>query len=96
MADAEAFLFKFVPDGMGMRIRSADVSDPLKYSFYEFCSLIAGSAAVISTRLHAGVMAAMLDIPTALVTGRYGKIADVYNQSLREKSNVHLLPIAIL
>jgi exopolysaccharide biosynthesis predicted pyruvyltransferase EpsI len=72
---------------------AADISQTSLCSFDTFCSLIAQSAAVISTRLHVAVLAALLGKPTYLVAGPGTKIRSVYEYSLAEMPNVRLVDL---
>jgi exopolysaccharide biosynthesis predicted pyruvyltransferase EpsI len=94
-SETRDFLDKFHPDFAKLPWKCADVSDPLKYSFDEFCSMIAGAAMVVTTRLHAGLLATMLHVPTTIRTGRYGKILGVYDYSLKDSPYAKLMPIKV-
>ncbi|MFA9478206.1 polysaccharide pyruvyl transferase family protein [Phycisphaerales bacterium AB-hyl4] len=93
-SECRALLDEHYPQLASLPWRSADVSDFLKYSFREFCSLIAGAAVVVTTRLHAGLMANMLGVPVAFRDGRYGKIAGVYEYSIAGLPGVQLIGVA--
>lgn len=71
--------------------RCGDVSDPLKYSFQQFCSLISKAEVVATTRLHVAIFSAMLGVPTLIRTGNTDKIGGVWDLSLRLYHNVKLL-----
>lgn len=71
----------------------ADVSDPVTYGFDQFCEIVARSAAVVTTRLHVGVLAGMLGIPTVLIDGPYEKIKGVYEYSMSDMMHVSCLRI---
>lgn len=67
-----------------------DLSNSRQYSFRQFCSLIARARAVLTSRLHVGILAAMLGKPTFLRAGNYGKIPGVYAMSMYDWPNVKL------
>jgi exopolysaccharide biosynthesis predicted pyruvyltransferase EpsI len=60
-------------------------------SFEEFCQEIAGAAAVFTTRLHVGILAALLDKPTYLYPSSHQKIRGLYDYSLCALPHVQLL-----
>jgi exopolysaccharide biosynthesis predicted pyruvyltransferase EpsI len=72
-------------------IRKSDVSDQRRYSFEEFERIIVGSCAVLSQRLHVGILAALLGIPVIFDDTGYRKIRDIFDQSLRRFPNAALL-----
>lgn len=78
------------PQIKGLPIISADISDEGTASFDTFCSRIAESAAVITNRLHVGILAAMLGKPTLLREGSYFKITGIYEYSLSD------MPLVVL
>ena len=72
-----------------------DVSNVSRNTFEEFVEIVAAADAVITTRMHAGILAAMLGKPTFL-KGRddgYRKLQSVYAYSLASLPHVHLLEI---
>lgn len=91
LAEAKAWIEATHPELSAHRLVAADVSDHYRYTFAEFTDSIAGAAAVVTTRLHAGILAALLGVPTALRDGRYGKLRGVYEASMRSMPHVHLL-----
>lgn len=70
-----------------------DVGDPRVLPFSRFLETVATCAAIVTTRLHAGILAAMLGKPTILVVGDYKKIQWIYEYSLGSWSNVMLHPL---
>jgi len=70
---------------------AADISDPAICSFNYFSRLIAESAVVASTRLHVGILAAMLGKPTYVKSGAYHKIRGIYEYSMQDMPNVKLM-----
>lgn len=56
----------------------ADASNHLLFSFSEFLEMISSSAVIFTTRLHAGILGAILGIPVVLKDGRIGKLKNVY------------------
>jgi len=88
--ECQRLLEDFDADLAGIPWIEGDVSDPLKYSFDEFCRLISEARAVITTRLHVALFGAMVGVPTLVRCGRYGKIHGVWENSLQGFSNVHL------
>lgn len=47
---------------------------------------------IVTDRLHVGIMAHLCGKEVYLLDNDYGKLSGVYNQSLSDQSNVHLLP----
>jgi len=80
------------PQYRNLPIVVADIS--LKYvrSFRRFCLDIARAAIVVTTRLHVGILAALLGKPTYIKPGNWHKIVGVYEYSLIDFPNVRLLP----
>ena len=70
-----------------------DVSNVTRNSFDDFVRIIAQAEAVVSTRLHVGILAAMLQKLTFLKDGPgdYRKLWSVYTQSLATTPHVQLL-----
>lgn len=89
-AECRSFLETCFPKESKLPWKTGDVSLPLRYSFDEFCELIAGAAVVVTNRLHAGIMAHFLGIPVGFRDGRYGKIRGIFELSLAGKPGMHL------
>lgn len=68
---------------------SLDVSHP-SVPFERFASLISGAGAVVTTRLHVGILATLLGKRTLLVARPGSKVAAVYEYSLAEQPHVTL------
>ena len=80
------------PDLKGLPIRALDVSSLSSCgSLDEFASVIADAAVVYSTRLHVGILSAMLGTPTYLVEGVYHKISGIYEYSMKQMPHVTLI-----
>lgn len=80
------------PELQGLPVKALDVSSrDLCSGLDEFASVIAGAAVVYSTRLHVGILAAMLEIPTYVVQGVYHKISGIYNYSMTQMDHVTLV-----
>lgn len=84
-------IHKDMPETRELPIRAFDVSQNRYSSFGQFATVIAQSAAVCSTRLHVGILSAMLDKPTYLVAGVYHKLRGIYEYSMSESKHVELL-----
>ncbi len=80
------------PDLYPLPLCAADISDPAICSFKYFSRLIAESAVVASTRLHVGILAAILGKPTYVKSGSYHKIRGIYEYSMQDMPNVKLMP----
>jgi len=80
------------PNLKHLPICAADISDPALCSFSYFSQLVAESAVVVSTRLHVGILAAMLGKPTYVKSGAYHKIRGIYEFSMQDMPNVKLMP----
>ncbi|MCP5363943.1 MAG: polysaccharide pyruvyl transferase family protein [Hyphomicrobiales bacterium] len=72
-------------------ILAKDISLPNVCSFDDFCHIIAGSAAVFTTRLHVGVLSAMVGRPTFLFEGNNHKIRGIYEHSMVDWPHVRLV-----
>jgi exopolysaccharide biosynthesis predicted pyruvyltransferase EpsI len=68
-----------------------DISNPELCNFHTFSKLIAEAAVVVATRLHVGILAAMLDKPTYIKSGSYHKIRGIYEYSLQDRHNARLI-----
>jgi exopolysaccharide biosynthesis predicted pyruvyltransferase EpsI len=79
------------PELQGLPVCAADISSPDLSSFNRFGQLIAEAAVVVGTRLHVGILAAMLDKPTYIKSGSYHKIRGIYEYSLANRNNVQLI-----
>ncbi len=79
------------PDLQGLPIYAADISNPEFCDFNSFGQLIAESAVVVATRLHVGILAAMLNKTTYIKSGSYHKIRGIYEYSLVNQANVQLI-----
>jgi len=72
-------------------VHYADISLPTVCSFREFALAIARADIVITTRLHVGILSALLGKPTYLKQGPWHKIKGVYEYSLKRFDWVRLL-----
>jgi exopolysaccharide biosynthesis predicted pyruvyltransferase EpsI len=79
------------PQFARLAIHAGDISLGDIASFEEFCQEIAGAAAVFTTRLHVGILAALLGKPTYLHPSSHKKIRGLYDYSLRDMPHVQLL-----
>jgi len=69
-----------------------DVSNEHRYTFDYFVQTIAAADAIVTTRLHAGILAAMFGKPTFLKDGSsYRKLTSIYEYSMADWPHVHLL-----
>lgn len=85
---------KLLPRLAGKPTIYQDVSNVHRNSFQEFVDMIAAAEAVITTRMHAGILAAMLG-KAAFFQPRdneYQKLQSVYAFSLANNPEVFLLP----
>lgn len=85
-------LYSEQPQYRALPVVAQDISLKELYSFEHFERAIVEAAVVITTRLHVGILAALLDKPTYMLRGStvYPKIQGVYEFSLREYENVKL------
>lgn len=88
--EAAHVIDKLFPELSELPRISEDVGDRTTHDFDSFLSAIGSSAAVITSRLHPGILAAMLGKPTVLITGDYPKIRAVYEHSLSGFPNVFI------
>lgn len=91
-ARCEALLREHCPASVDAVRDVADVSNINTCSFEGFCDRVAGAEVVFTTRLHAGLYAAMLGRRTFIFEGAYHKIRGIYEQSLRGRANVTYVP----
>ena len=66
-----------------------DVS--VSVDFQTFCQNIRETQAILTNRLHIAILGSLLNKEVYLIPGSYHKIEGVYNYSLKEKQNIHLL-----
>lgn len=84
----EALLREHCPDAVALPRDIADLSNVNTCGFETFCDRIASARVVFTTRLHAGLLAAMLGRRTFLFDGSYHKIRGIYDLSLKDRANV--------
>lgn len=90
--EALEVVYRDYPQFKDLPIKALDVSSSTCCkSLDEFASTIADSAVVYSTRLHVGILAAMLNIPTYVVQGVYHKISGIYDHTMSDMEHVRLL-----
>jgi exopolysaccharide biosynthesis predicted pyruvyltransferase EpsI len=84
----------FDPSLAARPVVQEDISIATRHSFEEFVERIVEADAVITTRLHPGILATLLGKPVYLqgTTHPYDKLRSVYQLSLRKYPNAHLLP----
>ena len=80
------------PEFKDLPIFSADISLKEVMSFSNFCLVIANAAVVFTTRLHVGILGALLGKIVYLKSGNWHKIRGVYEFSLKDNINVVWLP----
>lgn len=68
-----------------------DVSRPQFCSFEEFCQAVGDAELVFTTRLHVGILAALLGKRTYIFPGAYHKIRAIYEHSMTGFDNVTLV-----
>lgn len=72
-------------------VLAADISRRSECTFDEFCSEIAHSAIIVSTRLHVAILGAILGRRTYIVAGRYHKIPGIYEFSMADLDHVSMV-----
>lgn len=82
------------PQHRSLPVVYEDVSDQRRNDFDSFVSAVGSSAVVITSRLHPGILAAMLGKPTVLLSGGYPKIRAIYEYSLSGFENVFIHSVA--
>jgi exopolysaccharide biosynthesis predicted pyruvyltransferase EpsI len=87
---ARALVSKDMPALAHLPVLAADISQTSLCGFDTFCRLIAESAAVVTTRLHVAVLAALLDKQVYIAPGPGPKLRAVYEYSMAAMPNVHL------
>ncbi|MFK7883344.1 MAG: hypothetical protein AB8F26_04055 [Phycisphaerales bacterium] len=65
-------------------IKNTDVSRRSACSYSEFCETIADSKVIISTRLHVGILGAVMGRRTYIVAGNNHKIPGIYEFSMKD------------
>jgi hypothetical protein len=80
-------LLKDHPQFEGLPVVALDVGQTSVCSFEAYCRYVADAAAIITTRLHAGILAAMLGKPT-YIDCTSAKLRAVYEYSLARFPNV--------
>lgn len=84
----EALLRTHCPESVGLERDVADLSNVNTCTFESFCDRIGSARVVFTTRLHAGLLAAMLGRRTFIFDGSYHKIRGIYELSLQGRPNV--------
>lgn len=84
----EALLREHCPEAERLTRDVADISNVNTCSFDGFCDRLAMAEVVFTTRLHAGLFAAMLGRRTFIFDGAYHKIRGIYELSLKDRQNV--------
>lgn len=87
-ACCESLLREHCSDSVGLPRDVADISNVNTCSFDAFCDRLAGAKVVFTTRLHAGIFAAMLGRRTFIFDGAYHKIRGIYELSLSGRDGV--------
>ncbi len=72
-------------------IRYGDVSNQRRYSQADFYNLVKASKLTVTTRLHVGILSALLGIDTKLIAGPYHKLRGIYSHSMSDMSHVELV-----
>lgn len=88
-----AFLQENAPSSSQLPMICFDASSPELINFKHFCLLIAKSDCVFTTRLHVGILAAMLGKQTFIFEGlkKLSKISGIYDFSLSDMPHVKLV-----
>ncbi len=87
-ARCESLLREHCPEAVGLHLDIADISNTNTCSFDGFCDRLAAANVVFTTRLHAGLFAAMLGRRTFIFDGSYHKIRGIYDLSLKDRAHV--------
>ncbi len=84
-------LYSEHPEFRGLPVIVEDVSSNVGFTFDQFLQFIAQAAVVISNRLHAAILAAMLGKTTIVLSGHpYGKLEACFEYSLKDDPNTRL------
>jgi exopolysaccharide biosynthesis predicted pyruvyltransferase EpsI len=83
------------PEWATLPVRYCDLSQRSMFDFQQFLSAVANAATVSTTRLHVGILAALLGKPTYMYDSPagYRKLEGVYRYSMRDMPHVRLRPI---
>ena len=87
----EQLLIESYPDYVALPRVVRDVSNVNANDFASFQSAIGGAAVVFTTRLHVGLLAAMIGRPTFIFGGPYHKIRGMYLFSLSGSEGVRFV-----
>jgi exopolysaccharide biosynthesis predicted pyruvyltransferase EpsI len=90
---AEGLVQREFPDLAGMPRVVQDISMRRVCDFDGFCQAVADASVVLTTRLHVGVMGALLNKPTVLFDGGYHKILGIYRQSMQNMPHVRVVEV---
>ncbi len=90
-AQCEAIIQQQHPDLTDLPRLVRDISRKDYDSFSSFCDAIADAEVVLTTRLHVGILAALLRKKTYLFEGPYHKIRAIYEHSLAGYENVQFI-----
>lgn len=84
-------LYAELPEFIGLPVIAEDVSSNVGFTFEQFSHIITEAAVVISNRLHAAILAAMLKKTTIVLSGHpYGKLEACFEYSLKDYPNTYL------
>ena len=79
------------PHTRQMKVRCYDVSQNQLNTFDQFTKVIADSSVVYTTRLHVGILSAMMGIPTYMLAGVYHKLSGIHAYSMSHWDHVRVL-----
>lgn len=86
-----AILAEDHPEHVSTRQYVADIGNRNVCDVGEFCRAVAAAHVVFTTRMHVGILGAMLGRPTYLFKGPYHKIPGVYELSIAPSDHVKLI-----
>jgi exopolysaccharide biosynthesis predicted pyruvyltransferase EpsI len=89
--ECERLIAERCPDVGKLPRRAGDMSNVNVCDFEEFCSTIGEAAAVFTTRLHVGILSAMIGRRTFVFGGPYHKIRGIFEHSLAGRDGVEFV-----
>jgi len=90
-AHCEALLKEHHPGALRLPREVKDVSNVNTCTFERFCGAVGGAEVVFTTRLHVGILASMVGVPTFIFEGPYHKIRGIYEYSLVDMDHVRFV-----
>jgi exopolysaccharide biosynthesis predicted pyruvyltransferase EpsI len=90
-------IYTDIPSVCGLPIRYCDISNTNLCSMQEFLEAVAGASVIVTTRLHVCILSHLLSKRAYVTFGGCMpyKIKGVYEFSLKDDSNIKMLPYSL-